>query len=140
MKNLPWSRVAVAAGAFCLLGLLKPALLPSLLFFLMFFALTAFPTCMLLRPFEEAAVTESGRAFLGFFCVLVGLSVGLVVGGLHDTVLGAVTLPKFQLDFGLFKSPLGLIVGPILGIAINLAYHASWRRAFLQRQQPTTEG
>lgn len=130
MQDLPWSRLAVAAGLFCILGLLQPALLPSLLFFFMMFALTAFPTCMLLRPFEEAAVTEAGRKFLGFFCVLVGISVGLVVGGLHDTVLGAVTLPKFKLDFGLFQAPLGLMVGPLLGVAINLAYHASWQRAF----------
>lgn len=77
------------------------------------FGTATYPMWMLIRPVAETSA--SPRAVL-LFSIFLGGVMGLVIGGTHDAMLG-----KFLAS--LTTLPVGLIVGPYIGIALTVSYY-----------------
>ncbi len=125
-RRTPWAFLGWGLAIFCIAcyvagALLNIHLLLSAGFLGLLFGISAFPMCMFIQPFEEASQGHPQRFFwLTVWCVFVGVSVGLVNGGVHDIIATSMLYPEEQ------AVPLGKIVGPIIGLAITLGYHLSY--------------
>lgn len=120
LSQLIWTLAVVCVVCLAAGALLKVQWLLSAGFLALVFAFCAYPMCMFIKPFEDASYGHPQRGFwLTVWCVFVGVSVGLVNGGVHDIVATSMLYPAEQ------PLPLGKIVGPIIGLAITLGYHWS---------------
>jgi F0F1-type ATP synthase assembly protein I len=88
-------------------------ILVSMLVLAVLFGTATYPMWMLIRPIAET--TERRRVVL-LFCIFLGGVMGLVIGGTHDAMLGKFLAPLTTL-------PVGLIVGPYIGIALTVSYY-----------------
>ncbi len=105
-----------------ILSNLMSQILVSMLVLAVLFGTATYPMWMLIRPVME--ISSRPRAVL-LFSIFLGGVMGLVIGGTHDAMLGKFLAPLTSL-------PVGLIVGPYIGIALTVSYYLRHRKSARQ--------